>query len=136
MSSFGCNCKCRCPVAAIVVAVVLGIVAAFLQITGTITVTTAFLWTVFGIGVVYLGVLAATVAASSADVSTCACASLSTLLAGIVGTILFAAVLLGVGIVATSVVSAILVGILVGFFFLTITATACLVRYLAGCGCA
>lgn len=136
MSSFGCNCKCRCPVAAIVVAVVLGIVAAFLQITGTITVTTAFLWTVFGIGVVYLGVLAATVAASSAQVSTCACSSLSTLLAGIVGTILFAAVLLGVGIVATSVVSAILVGVLVGFFFLVITATACLVRYLAGCGCA
>lgn len=138
MSNFGCNFRCRCPIAAIVAAVILGVVAAFLQITGTITVTAAFLWVVFGIAVVYLGVLAVAAAASrqTTDAGTCVCPSLNVLLAGIVGTILFAVVLLGVGIVATSVVSAILVGILVGFFFLVITATACLVRYLVGCGCA
>ena len=135
MSCFSCNCRCRCPVAAIVVAVILGVVAAFLQITGTITVTAAFLWTVFGIGVVYLGVLAAT-ATRSTTTSACVCPSLSTLLVGIVGTILFAVILLGVGIVATSVVSAVLVGVLVGFFFLMISATACLVRCLADCSCA
>ena len=137
MSSFSCNCRCRCPIVAIVAAVVLGVVAAFLQITGAITVTPAFLWTLFGIGVVYLGVLAvATAVARRTNASTCVCPSLDALLAGIVGTILFAVVLLGVGIVATSVVSAILVGILVGSFFLMIAATACLVRYLTGCGCA
>ena len=137
MSSFGCNCKCRCPVLAIIAAVILGVVAAFLQITGTITVTAAFLWTLFGIGIVYLGVLAiATAVASNTNANACVCPSLNTLLAGIVGTILFAVVLLGVGIVATSVTSAVLVGVLVGFFFLMIAATACLVRYLANCGCA
>ena len=135
MSCFSCNCRCRCPVAAIVAAVILGVVAAFLQITGTITVTAAFLWTVFGIGVVYLGVLAAA-ATRSTTACACVCPSLSTLLVGVVGTILFAVILLGVGIVATSVVSAILVGVLVGFFFLMITATACLVRCLADCSCA
>ena len=138
MSTFSCNCncKCRCPLAAIVLAVVLGVVAAFLQITGTITATPAFLWTLFGIGVVYLGALVAvTVVSRRADANNCLCPTLSTVLAGIVGTILFATVLLGVGIVATSIVSAVLVGILAGFFFLMIAATACLVRYLANCSC-
>ena len=138
MSSFNCNCncKCRCPIAAVVVAVILGVVAAFLQITGAITVTTAFLWTLFGIGVVYLGVLVAvTAVARRTDTNNCLCPTLSTLLTGIVGTILFATVLLGVGIVATSVISAVLVGILIGSFFLTVAATACLVRYLANCSC-
>lgn len=136
MSCFRCNCNCRCPVVAIVVAVILGIVAAFLQITGAITVTPAFLWTLFGIGVVYLGVLVVVTAVTRRmDTDNCLCPALGAVLAGIVGTILFAAILLGVGIVATSVLSAVLVGILVGAFFLTVTATACLVRYLANCSC-
>jgi len=54
-------------------------------------------------------------------------------LAGILGTVLFSLVILAVGIVATSVVSAILVGLLVAFFALIVTATACLIRCLADC---
>ena len=59
-----CNCNCRfnCTLFAIISAAVLGVVAAFLQFSGVITVTTAFLWVALGIGVVYLaGLLTASV---------------------------------------------------------------------------
>lgn len=134
MSLFGCKCNCRCTLAAIVVSVILGVVTAFLQITGTITVAPVFLWVVFGIAVVYLAVLVlATALAKRIEATQCLCAALNTLLAGILGTALFSVVLLAVGIVATSVLSAILVGVLLFFFSLILTGTACLVRRLADC---
>jgi len=136
MSIFGCRCRCSCLLAAVIASVILGVVTAFLQITGTITVTTAFLWVVFGIAVVYLGVLVVAAAlAGGEEASECLCATLNALLAGVLGTALFAVVLLAVGIVATSVLSAILVGVLLFFFSLTLSTTACLVRSLADCGC-
>ena len=134
--SLNCNCNCRnyCPILAVLAAIILGIVAAFLQITGAITVTPAFLWVVLGIAVVYLGVLIVSSTRCCADNHrSCLCDSLGALLAGILGSALFSVVLLAVGVVATSIVSAILVGLLVGFFFLTLTASACLVRCLLGC---
>ena len=135
MSLFGCNCKCNCTTAAILAAVVIGVVAAFLQITGVVTVTAAFLWVLFGIAVGYLGILVlSTGFAQSCTLSDCRCPTLNTVLFGILGTVLFSVVLLAVGIVATSVVSAILVGLLLFFFTLTLTATACLVRYAQNCG--
>lgn len=134
MSCFGCRPRCSCLLAAVIASVILGVVTAFLQITGTITVTTAFLWVVFGIAVVYLGVLVLAAALSGGETE-CLCATLNALLTGILGTALFAVVLLAVGIVATSILSAILVGVLLFFFSLTLSATACLVRSLADCGC-
>lgn len=136
MSMLNCNCKCtcRCPLLAVIAGVILGVVTAFLQITGAITVTVAFLWVVFGIAVVYLAVLAATAAwAGRGESSGCLCPVLNTVLVGILGSILFAVILLAVGIVATSVVSAILVAALLFFFTLTVGSTACYVRSLAGC---
>ena len=136
MSCFGCRPRCSCLLAAVIASVILGVVTAFLQITGTVTVTTAFLWVVFGIAVVYLGVLVVAAALSGGDeASECLCATLNALLTGILGTALFAVVLLAVGIVATSILSAILVGVLLFFFSLTLSATACLVRSLVDCGC-
>ena len=136
MSIFGCRCKCSCLLAAVIASVILGVVTAFLQITGTITVTPVFLWVVLGIAVVYLGVLVIAAALRSGEeASGCLCAALNALLAGILGTVLFAVVLLAVGIVATSVLSAVLAGVLLFFFSLTLSATACLVRSLASCGC-
>ncbi len=135
MSLFGCNCRCRCTFAALIAAVIIGVVAAFLQITGVITVTAAFLWVVLGIAVVYLGILLLSAFLARRERSECLCGSLNTVLIGILGSILFAIVLLAVGVVATSVVSAILVGVLLFFFTLAVTGTACLVRELSGCGC-
>ena len=134
MSLFCCESRCRCIITAIIASAVLGVLAAFFQITAVITVTPVFLWVVFGIAVVYLAVLvAATALADPPETIGCFCETLNVLLAGILGSILFAVVLLAVGIVATSVVSAILVGVVVFFFALLLTATACFVRKLANC---
>lgn len=136
MSLFSCNnCyNCHCIIAAVVSSIILGVVTAFLQITGIVTITTAFLWVVFGIAVAYLGVLTiATALARRENQYTCVCDSLSAILAGILGSILFSVLLLALGIVATSILSAVLAGLIVGFFALVVTGTACLVRYLANC---
>jgi len=130
-----CNCNCRwsCTLLAIISAVILGVVAAFLQISGTVTVGTAFLWVALGIGVVYLlGLVIASTTHRCGRPTDC-CSSLTTLLAGILGTILFSLVLLAVGIVATSVLSAALVGVLVFFLWLTVASAACYVRCIADC---
>ncbi len=129
-----CNCKCNCTIAAIVSSLIIGIITAFLQITGVITVGIAFLWVAFGIAVGTLGILLLT-AGTSCGVRPCGChcTSLRTLLTAILGTILFAVVLLAVGIVAASVLSAILVGILLFFLALTLTGAACYVLCLAAC---
>ena len=130
-----CSCGCRrsCALAAVVASAILGVVAAFLQISGTITVTPAFLWVVLGIAVVYLGVLVVATALRRGERQACLCSALSVVLAGILGSALFAVVLLAVGIVATSVLSAVLVGLTVAGLALTVTGSACLVRCLADC---
>ena len=134
MSMCCCETKCRCILLSLVAGVILGVVAAFLQITGMITVTPAFLWVVLGIAVVYLAVFVIAGALQSRQgAGECFCDTLDTVLAGILGSALFAVVLLAVGITATSVVSAILVGLLVFFLALTLTATACFVRKLMDC---
>lgn len=134
MALFSCNCRRDCALTAAIASLIIGIVAAFLQITAVITVTTAFLWVALGIGVVYLAVLLVTTAlARRAERKPCLCDTLSAVLTGILGTILFATVLLAVGITATSVVSAILVGLLVAFLALIFASSACLVKCLADC---
>ena len=130
-----CNCNCRwnCTLLAIISAIILGVVAAFLQISGTVTVGTTFLWVALGIGAVYLLGLVITSTTHRGMHPTECCSSLNTLLAGILGTILFSLVLLAVGIVATSVLSAALVGVLVFFLWLALASAACYVRCAADC---
>ena len=129
MPTCNCNFRCSCVIAAVIASVILGVVAAFLQITGAITVTPAFLWVVLGVSIGYLGILLATAGRRDAE----CCAAIGTVLAGILGAALFAVVLLAVGITATSVVSAFLVGLLVLFAALTVAGTACLVRCVSDC---
>ena len=128
-----CNCRCRrdCTLIAAIISAIIGVVAAFLFISGTITVTPAFLWAVAGVAVVYLGILVAT--AARGESRQCLCPALNAVLLGILGTVLFSLVLLAVGIVATSTLSAVLIGLLLAFFTLTLTASGCLVRCLADC---
>lgn len=134
MTLFNGNSRCTCPIAALIASVIVGVVTAFLQITAVITVAPVFLWVTFGIAVAYLGILtvAAALTRRTAE-GNCTCSALRTVLAGILGTVLFAAILLAVGIVATSILSAILVGLLLFFFALTLTGTACFVRAILGC---
>lgn len=134
MSMCNSHCSCPCTIGVVIASAILGIVAAFLQIAGVITVSLIFPIVVLGIAVVYLGILAATSAICPCEDERCRCSALNTVLAGILGSVLFSAVLLAVGIVATSVLSAILVGLVVFFGTLTLTATACYVRTQADCG--
>ena len=130
-----CNCNCRfsCTVLAVISAVVVGVVAAFLQILGTITVGTAFLWVALGIGVVCLAGLLVAALLGRETTRPCACGRLTTLLLAVLGTILLALILLAVGIVATSVLSAVGVGLLLFFLWLTFAESACYIRCVSGC---
>ena len=128
-----CRYKCSCTLLALIASLVIGIIGAFLQITAVITITPVILWVLFGIAVALLGLLALSTALESGRSCQESCAILNTLLIGALGTVLFSAVLLLVGIVATSVVSAILVGLVLFFFSLALTTLACYIRCLAGC---
>lgn len=132
MAIFNCESKNTCTLAAFVASIIIGIVTAFLQITGVITVTPVFLWVVFGIAIVYLAVLVLSAARiGGPNIGTCGRTALQAVLTGILGSVLVSVILLAVGVVATSVFSAILSGLLLFFFSLTVTGTACLVKCLA-----
>lgn len=134
MALFNCNCRCNCTLLAVISSLIIGIITAFLQITGVITVGNAFLWVVLGIAIVYLAVLLIAAALKDDDEScTCLCTIINSVLSGILGSALFSVILLAVGIVATSVVSAILVGLLLFFLSLTVTSSACLVKCFTDC---
>ena len=135
MSLFGCNCRNNCTALSVVASLIIGIITAFLLITGVITVTPAFLWVVFGIAVVYLAVVLIATAISGCETksSGCVCSVLSALLAGILGTALLSVVLLAVTFAATSILGAVITGGLLFFVSLTLTQTACLVKCLANC---
>lgn len=135
MSSGVCDNRFGCTFWAVIVSVAVGVVTAFLQITGTITVAPVFSWVFFGIAVLYLAVLLATLSFSDGT-GACRhrCASLYGLLIGVLGTILAALIILAFAFVATSIAGAIILGFELFFFALTVTSTACLVKCLFACG--
>ena len=136
MSLFCCNCNSRnnCVGLSVIAGIIIGVVAAFLQITAAITVTPAFLWVVLGVALVYLAVVLIAVALTRRpNLSDCVCPILTALLVGILGSALLAVVLLAITFAATSVLGAIIVGALLLFLTLTVSSTACLVRCLADC---
>ena len=134
MANQCCIERCSCVLAAVIASIILGIVTAFLSISGIITVTTVFLWVTFGIAVVYLAITPVTTALiRSPQVRGCLCSVLPALLIGILGTILLSVVLLAITVAATSVIGAILNGLLLAFFTLTLASTACLAKCAAKC---
>lgn len=133
MSMCNCSCRCNCALISLIAGVILGVVTAFLQITGTITVTVPFLWAAVGLAVVYLGILLLSTGCCRCDRG-CLCTNIRLTLLGILGTALLGLILLAVGITATSVVSAILVGLLVLSLTLTLAGAACYVKSALGCG--
>lgn len=126
-----CNCYCKasCAGISIVTSIIIGIIAAMLQFMGVISVTPAFLWVTFGIAIVYLAIsLILSAFYSCADRNYCKRITLPVFLAGILGTILLSVILLGISFAATSVIGAIITGLLLAFFSLIITSTACLIK--------
>ncbi|MBR5826302.1 MAG: hypothetical protein IKY78_04360 [Clostridia bacterium] len=133
MSTSCRGCSPGCTVIAVAASLILGVIAAFLTITEAINVTPAFLWVLLGIAVVYLAVSLVSAALFRNGCCESLCSIVNALLAGALGTILLSVVLLGVEFAAASVLGAVLVGALIFFFFLTVTATACLVRCFFNC---
>ena len=130
-----CNCKVNCLFLSIVASIIVGIITAFLNITAVITVTPAFLWVTLGIAVVYLALtlVSTTLIQCPETRSSCICPVLTTLLTGILGTILLSVILLAVEFAATSIIGAIITGGLLAFLSLLLTSTACLVKCLFNC---
>lgn len=128
MAVFCLEGKRDCVGLSVLVSVVIGVITAFLRITGAITITPAFLWVVFGIAVGYLAILLASYLSQGQPSVCCARFSLSALLTGILLCILLSVILLAFTFVATSIVGAIFTGLLLAAFSLTVTATACLVK--------
>ncbi len=129
-----CNCTNNCTALSVIAGVILGVVATILRITATITVTPAFLLVPFGIAVLYLlATLVASPYIKRSSDEQCLCSSIRTLLLGILGTVLTSVILLAITFVATSIAGAIITGLLVFFFSLIITASACLILCIAGC---
>jgi hypothetical protein len=126
-------CRIGCGVFAVVTSLILGIITAFLRITGTIALTPAFLWVILGIAVVYLAVTVIAATRFRNDCCESLCSTITALLTGILGTILLSIVFLAIEFVTTSIIGAILTGALLFFFFLTITSVACLVRCFFNC---
>ena len=133
MSNCNCSCRCNRALVSLIVGAVLGVVTAFLQITGGLTIPTAFLWAAVGLAGVYLAVLLHSVCCCRCDCP-CLCTNLKLTLLGILATIAVGAILLLVGITATSVVSAILVGLLVLSLSALLGGAACYVNSALGCG--
>ena len=90
------SCRTGCTVIAVVASLIIGIIAAFLRITATITLTPAFLWVLLGIAVVYLAVTLISAALFRNVCCDNLCGIITTLLAGILGTILLSIVLLAI----------------------------------------
>lgn len=131
MALFGCNNRWTCPAVAVVVSALIGVVAAFLQITAIITVAPLFIQSVFVVAVLLLATTLLSAAVTKKEVcDTCLCPALKAQLVGILGSVLTSLVLLAVGFAATSIIGAIIIGFLLFFFSLALTSTACVVRCL------
>ena len=134
MAFLNCENRRDCTTIAFVASLIIGIVAAFLQITAVITLAPIFSVVAFGVATVYLAVLLVATALYQ-RVSPCnhCCVPLSALLIGILGTILSSVILLAISFAATSIIGAIVVGALFFFFALMISSTTCLIKCFLNC---
>ncbi|MBQ4600268.1 MAG: hypothetical protein IJB17_01395 [Oscillospiraceae bacterium] len=134
MSNFMCGCRRSCVTLALIASAVVGVLAAFLTITGAITVAPAALIVAFGIAVAYPWLLLVVFRAPrAAEYSGCLCSAVRASLAGALGTAAAALVLLAFTFAVTSVLGAVVTGVLAAGFTLLLTAAACLAKCLAGC---
>lgn len=135
MTNCNCNCSCRCKCALVglIVGAILGVIAAFAQVTGALALPTTFLTGAIVVAAAYLGILLLRCCGCRCELG-CLCTNLDTTLAGILGTLLTGAILLLVDIAAGSILGAVLTGLLVLSLTVTFTGSACYVRSTAGCG--
>ena len=135
MTILNCECKRDCLLFSAITSIIIGIIVAFLRITGVITVTPVLLIVAFGIADLFL--LAALIASDLwcwGNCRACVYTAVSQVLIGVLGTLLLSVVLLVIPFATTSVIGAIITGALAAFLSYIFTATACAVKWFAKCG--
>ena len=129
-----CKTKCDCTLIAVIASVITGIIAAFLNFSAVIAVPQFVLWILFGVA---LGLLALALVAAPftcrCENKECFCASVTSFLVGVFGTVAASLVLVLVDLTAGGLLASVITGLLFGLFALTITSAGCLVRNLLGC---
>lgn len=134
MQITNCFCKRDCTAWAVIISIVVGILAAFLQITAVIDLPIAAFIGVLGVAIAFLAILLIVSALTRrSEPVSCLCSAVSAALLGALGSAATAIVLLAIPFAATSILGAIIVGLFAASFTLLLTATACLVRCLTGC---
>lgn len=134
MKQTGCSTRVECAFLAIAAAVVAGIVTAIAQFTAIITLTSVFYIVAFGIALLFLGVLLASLPSLyKTACQNCCNSNIKLAVIGILGTIFTSIILLAVGFAATSVIGAIVVGLLAAFFTLIIASIACAINCASEC---
>ena len=132
-SSNCCTPRCSCTVLAVVGSILVGIVTAVLVTTATVVLTPAFLWVLLGTSVGLLPFLLLYAALARREFA-CTCRALTATLVGILGTVLFAILLLGITLPATGFLLPFFAGLALFFFALTLSSLVCLIRCTSGCG--
>ncbi len=132
MNTTNCGCQTSCTGRAIVASVIIGVLAAFFRFAALITIAPAFLWVLFGIALVFLGIILLTSTFQNSEKNGC-CRCLIQFLTGILGTIFTTVILLGITFAATSIIGAIITGLLLFFFSLFITSATCVVTCRLNC---
>lgn len=127
MTEQNCNCRLSCFAKALIASAIVGVLTAFFSFSALITVTPAFLWTLLGIAVGFLGITLFATLVSCRDGERC-CRNLTLFLTAILGTVLTSLILLGITFAATSIIGAIITGLLLFFFALTLTSTVCVIE--------
>ncbi len=134
MTIFNCECKRDCLLFSAIASIIIGIIVAFLRITGVITVTPTLLIVAFGIAVLFLvATLIAAALWGQRICRTCAYTTISGVLTGVLGTLLLSVVLLAIPFAATSIIGAIITGALAAFLTYIFTATACTIKCFVKC---
>lgn len=131
-----CDCKNNrdCTLAAVVASVIIGVVAAFLNFSATITIPLFVYWIFFGVALIFLALsLLVAPFTGRGESRGCLCTALSTFLFGIFGTVLLSLVLVLVDIAATGLLASVLIGLLFASLALTVTSVACLIKCLFNC---
>lgn len=133
MEICGCKTKCDCTFFSVIVSVIVGIIVAFLNVSGTIAVPQVVLWVFFGVALAALAAAFVAGALQRREHTGCFCSSLTTLLVGVLGTVLFSLVLILADIATGGIFGSLITGLLFAAFTLIITSVGCLTKSLFGC---
>lgn len=133
-----CNCNCGCNLSCkaigILLSIVFGVLAGILFFFKALPCVTVSIWVALAIAVIVLiATIFAVFRSNSISDKVCLCRNISTLLVGVIGTIITAVVALALWLLPCSIFIATLIGLIAFFFVLTLSAVVCILLCLLDC---